>query len=657
MIKTTKSQFYLSDVLKDVFTSSFHLLENCQSILLVGPDGCGKTSFGRWIGELFSSEISKNCTTKFFICNPEMTIADIIGRYVPFTNKSKFDEDIISSPQIEWIYGPVIQAMIDGDCLILDQIDTAPSTIHERLNSIFDGIGIENFKFPVQENLEDVIVDPNFRIIAISSQSGLHNLSPTFLNRFAIIYIDEQLDKIGKRLSDWIRCVIPISNVRMNKYDLNLITKSITEQLNKDKQLTSYSLSKCAKGYFKLKNVFKAPNNDDLKSILDFCLDACIYHTSTFQNMNENFINVMLSYLDNDIDDNSQFDTFNFKEEKPTRKIMATLVACSIIGVHVILISKTGLGKTAAMTFSRTNKLRPKLLSPHIISFNCETHLDELYGYFTIEKGNFSHHQGQLSQAMSEGQVFIADKLNLADTKIIQSLNVAIEPSSGESIILPVIGSPIVVEKGFFFIGCQNNLTMNGRKPIPESIKKKILCIKYPDPFNMSIDIVFLVDGTNSMDFFRIAVCNCCQEIAKKCKEKLPMNEFRFGAVVYRDTVVTENFKYRDVHDEVSYKALTDNIDDISDFFDNLIVYGGGGDGPEDWVSGYRCLLSDEMNWSDDSAKIVIHICDAPGHGNHFLSEPQFKEFCCIVPNFDHNNNEAEDRAIYEQIQEEQDRR
>lgn len=80
MIKTNKgSQFYLSDVVKDVFTSSFHLLESCQSILLVGPDGCGKTSIGRWIGELFSSEISKGCNNKFFICNPEMTIADIIG--------------------------------------------------------------------------------------------------------------------------------------------------------------------------------------------------------------------------------------------------------------------------------------------------------------------------------------------------------------------------------------------------------------------------------------------------------------------------------------------------------------------------------------------------------------------------------------------------
>ena len=130
------------------------------------------------------------------------------------------------------------------------------------------------------------------------------------------------------------------------------------------------------------------------------------------------------------------------------------------------------------------------------------------------------------------------------------------------------------------------------------------------------------------------------------------MNNFRFGAVVYRDTAVTEKFTFREEADSVECEPLTDDINVIENFFNELVVDGGGGDGPEDWVSGYKCLLSDEMNWLDDSAKIVIHICDAPGHGNYFLSEPQFKEFCCIVPKF--TDDEKQDRAIYEQIQEEQ---
>lgn len=152
---------------------------------------------------------------------------------------------------------------------------------------------------------------------------------------------------------------------------------------------------------------------------------------------------------------------------------MAALVACSQIGLHTILIGRTGLGKTAAaMAFSRMNNIAPKKTSPHIISFNGETRLDELYGFLTIEKVNLSLHQGELSQAMFDGQVFIADELNLADQQIIQC----------ENIILPVTGALLTIKEGFFFIGCQNDLTMNGRRPIPETIKKKILCIDYPEP-------------------------------------------------------------------------------------------------------------------------------------------------------------------------------
>ena len=73
---------------------------------------------------------------------------------------------------------------------------------------------------------------------------------------------------------------------------------------------------------------------------------------------------------------------------------------------------------------------------------------------------------------------------------IIQSLNVAIEPSRNEEIILPVIGKNITIDKHFFFIGCQNDISMYGRKQLPEAFKKKVLCINYPD--NSYLDLLNL---------------------------------------------------------------------------------------------------------------------------------------------------------------------
>ena len=498
----SNSRFYLTQILSHTFSTSFHLLDNYQPILLVGPNGCGKTSVGRWIGDLYTSfvtnknkdfdddqEINSKDDCKFFICNPEMTISDIIGRYLPnkqstsrFSTNDHGANNNYSDAPIEWMYGPVVKAMINGDCLILDQIDTAPSTILERLNSLFDGLGEKDFKFPIQENLEnpEVLVDPKFRIIATSSLSGLNDLSPAFLNRFTVVYINEQLNTIGENLPLFIRCISPYaSKVNSGKQDINFIANEVTKTLIKDNVLTSLNLSKCVNGFFKLNKRFPEAEKE---SILKFCFDACIYHTSSIPEMNDNFINILLESLGEDDRKDTEFDVFHFKEAKSTREVMATLVACSVIGLHTILVGKTGTGKTAAaMAFSRMNKFSSKTSSTHIISFNGETQLDELYGYFTIDKGNFDLHQGELSQAMSEGEVFIADELNLADQQIIQSLNVAIEPFSGENIILPVTGSPIQIKEGFFFIGCQNDLTMNGRRPIPESIKKKILCINYPE--------------------------------------------------------------------------------------------------------------------------------------------------------------------------------
>lgn len=54
-------------------------------------------------------------------------------------------------------------------------------------------------------------------------------------------------------------------------------------------------------------------------------------------------------------------------------------------------------------------------------------------------------------------------------------------------------------------------------------------------------------------------------------------------------------------------------------------AHGGGGDGPEDWVSAYRIVVNN-LKWRN-GVKFIIHIADAPAHGSpkdycHFYSFP-----------------------------------
>lgn len=190
-------------------------------------------------------------------------ISDVIGRYVLYKKENKtIKDEIIKDIQVEWKYGPVVEAMKNGDCLILDQVDIAPSTILERLNSLFDGLGQKGYKFPVQENLENpkVPVDPNFRIIATSSLEGLNNLSPAFLNRFTIIYVKEQLDSIGDELNQFIRCASPYAfQIFKGTGFIDMITNTIKEihsRLIKESKLTSLNLSRCVDGFFKLRDKY-----------------------------------------------------------------------------------------------------------------------------------------------------------------------------------------------------------------------------------------------------------------------------------------------------------------------------------------------------------------------------------------------------------------
>jgi hypothetical protein len=44
------------------------------------------------------------------------------------------------------------------------------------------------------------------------------------------------------------------------------------------------------------------------------------------------------------------------------------------------------------------------------------------------------------------------------------------------------------------------------------------------------------------------------------------------------------------------------------------VMASGGGDRPEDWVGAYRLALN-EMNWRLGQ-KLIIHLADAPAHGN-----------------------------------------
>lgn len=138
------------------------------------------------------------------------------------------------------------------------------------------------------------------------------------------------------------------------------------------------------------------------------------------------------------------------------------------------------------------------------------------------------------------------------------------------------------------------------------------------DEFNINnaIDIVFLIDGTESMDDYIESVANNCKSIATYCKNRSTQNNFSFASVIFRDFAYANAVKININKNQNEIRNFTKKIQDIKNFLSNVKAHGGGGDGPEDWVSAFEDLL--RLNWREKSAKVVIFITDSGSHGTLF---------------------------------------
>jgi hypothetical protein len=122
------------------------------------------------------------------------------------------------------------------------------------------------------------------------------------------------------------------------------------------------------------------------------------------------------------------------------------------------------------------------------------------------------------------------------------------------------------------------------------------------------MDVVFLIDATGSMASTINAAHNKASEIANTLRGKNPGVDFKFGSVCYRDPIDSK----QDTH-EVHH--LQSDINALVAFF-STIAANGGGDSPEDWVGAYSLALK-QIDWRG-GAKAIIHIADAPAHGQEY---------------------------------------
>jgi MoxR-like ATPase len=205
-------------------------LRNKRNVIIVGNDESGLTQIAEWCSFYFNKYITKKNNDETFICfcTKNLECSDLIGTQKISDSNDENNELIRFEPRF------LYNAIIEGNCVVLDSINEAPSRVIERLNGLLDKkISKEEEVFEVPENTKKPLIDinENFRIICTSNFEKINQISPAFVNRFEVIVLEDQLKNISEsKIKNLIRLLC-------NKYQRECYDnyKLRTEKMKKNK--------------------------------------------------------------------------------------------------------------------------------------------------------------------------------------------------------------------------------------------------------------------------------------------------------------------------------------------------------------------------------------------------------------------------------------
>ncbi|XP_054718534.1 midasin-like [Uloborus diversus] len=462
----------LPDELKNVvWTSSMRRLaaligkamQYKEPVLLVGNTGCGKTTLCQIFAHI--------CGKKLYSVNCHMhsESADFLGGLRPVRGES---EDKL----FEWMDGPLVLAMQQGQFFLTDEISLADDSVLERLNSVLEPeqkILISEKCFSGNEKFE-ITAEKGFQLFATMNPGGdfgKKELSPALRNRFTEIWCPSNISNY-----DDVAAIVE-QNIKEDAVHPKYVSKSYTGFGVGVAKFVSYFVE----------TPFYTQRRMTL-SMRDILTWVEFINMSPAGSEISAFIHgAFLLFIDNTnieyVNENSWRRQYILEAKTPKTNLLRILRAMQL-PKPILLEGSPGVGKTSLVS------VLAEITGHRLVRINLseQTDVSDLFGSDLPkeggERGEFEWHDGPLLQAIVQGDWILLDELNLASQSVLEGLNACLDHRS--ELHIPELGKTFPIEKfSSRIFGCQNPYFQGGsRKGLPQSFLNRFTQV-YMNPMEL----------------------------------------------------------------------------------------------------------------------------------------------------------------------------
>lgn len=463
-LKLTASNFIMTKSYIKLINLIYKAWKNLEPVLLIGETGIGKTKICEILSMIFNSEL------KSINIHNGTESSDFVGH------------PILEQGKITWRNGPLVEALLDGNAFLIDEINLAEDSALERLNSVLES-GRSLF---IPEISKDIKAADNFRIIATMNPSGdfgKRELSPALRSRFTEIYFnlepdeyylifDSMIDKLALNddFSNYFKKEFrTLAEISIRKVEL--VCNHIKNIFANNQKIDD---SNCNEIYFLEKIFIKEEIWFEALEILGISNDKEYRYIE-----NDQYFGISPYFL-------RKKNTVNYSfESKTTRINLQSIIRGITLNKGMLLQGEPGVGKTSIIQSIAKAVNIPVLR----INLSDQTEMSDLVGSYLPQGETIKFVESEMIKYIKSGFWVILDEINLCTQSVIEGLNSMLDHRQS----IDVDGQRIQVHKNTKIFGTMNPQNKgNGRKNFPKSFLDRFIVISMKNYTMEDINLILL---------------------------------------------------------------------------------------------------------------------------------------------------------------------